>query len=67
MRILIIAVFGILSYLIVFFAGYFMFVSEEDSETVLNSTLKKFLENRSEDKSAEKLSLANQGDAPPPK
>ena len=67
MRIAIIAVVGILFYLLVLVPGYFLFVSEDDAESVVTEKLAELLESGSLEKSAEKLTLANPGDAPPPK
>ena len=67
MRIAIIAVIGILSYLLVLVPGYFLFVSEDDAESVVTETLGELLKSSSTAKSAEKLPLTNPGDPPPPK
>ena len=67
MRIAIIAVVGILSYLLVMVPGYFLFVSEDDDESSVTETLAELFESGSADKSAENLPLTNPGDAPPPK
>ena len=67
MRIAIIAVVGILSYLLVLVPGYFLFVSEDDTESTVTETLGKLLGSSSSDKSAEEPPLTNPGDAPPPK
>jgi hypothetical protein len=66
MRITIIAVVGILSYLLVLLPGYFLFVSEDD-ESAVTETLAELPESNLAAKSAEKLPLTNPGDAPPPK
>ncbi|MEC7887800.1 MAG: hypothetical protein VYD14_09150 [SAR324 cluster bacterium] len=67
MRITIIAVVGILSYLLVLLPGYFLFFSEDDAKSEVTELLTKVFESGSGDKSAEKLPLTNPGDAPPPK
>ena len=67
MRIVIIIVFGILSYLLVFLPGYFLFVLEDGEESVVTETLAELFNSSSESKSAEKMPLTNPGDAPPPK
>jgi|TARA_B110000211_G_scaffold223152_1_gene272669 hypothetical protein len=67
MRITIIAVVGILSYLLVLLPGYFLFVSEDDDESAVTETLAELPESNLAAKSAEKLPLTNPGDAPPPK
>jgi len=66
MRIAIIAVVGILSYLLVLLPGYFLFVSA-DEETTVTETLAELPESSSTAKTTEKLPLSNPGDAPPPK
>ena len=67
MRIVIIIVFGILSYLLVLLPGYFLFVLEDGEESVVTETLAELFNSSSESKSAEKMPLTNPGDAPPPK
>ena len=67
MRITIIAVVGILSYLLVLLPGYFLFFSEDDAKSEVTELLTKVLESGSGAKSSEKLTLTNPGDAPPPK
>ena len=67
MRIVIIIFFGILSYLLVLLPGYFFFVSEDGEESVVTETLVELFNSGSVTKSAEKMSLSNPGDAPPPK
>ena len=66
MRILIIIFCGILSYIIVLSAGYFLFLPEDDRESVLTKKLNEIVEKRSSSKqSEEELSLSNPGNAPP--
>ena len=67
MRITIIAVVGILSYLLVLLPGYFLFVSADDEESTVTESLAELLESSSTAKTTEKLPLTNPGDAPPPK
>ncbi len=67
MRITIIAVVGILSYLLVLLPGYFLFFAEDDAKSEVTELLTKVLESGSGAKSDEKLPLTNPGDAPPPK
>ena len=67
MRIVIIIFFGILSYLLVLLSGYYLFVLEDDEESVVTETLAEIFNSSSVSKSAEKMSLTNPGDAPPPK
>ena len=65
MRIAIIAVVGILSYLLVLLPGYFLFVSADDEESAVTETLAEFPASSSVDKTTEKLPLTNPGEAPP--
>ncbi len=67
MRIVIIIVFGILSYLLVLLPGYFLFVLEDDEESVVTETLAELFNSSSVSKSADKMPLTNPGDAPPTK
>ena len=67
MRIAIIAVVGILSYLLVFLPGYFLFVSVDEEESAVSETLAEIPVSSSEAKTREKLPLVNPGEAPPPK
>ena len=67
MRIALIAVVGILSYLLVLLPGYFLFVSADDEESAVTETLAELPESSSTAKTTEKLPLSNPGDAPPPK
>ena len=67
MRIVIIIVFGILSYLLVFLPGYFLFVLKDGEESVVTETLAELFNSSSESKSAETTPLTNPGAAPPPK
>ena len=67
MRIVIIIVFGILSYLLVFLPGYFLFVLEDGEESVVTETLAELFNSSSESNSAETMPLTNPGDAPRPK
>ena len=65
MRITIIAVVGILSYLLVLLPGYFLFVSADDDESAVTETLTEMSVNSSTAKRTEKLPLTNPGEAPP--
>ena len=68
MRILMIIFCGILSYIIVFSAGYFLFLHEDDRESVLTKKINEIVEMRSSSKQSEgEISLSNPGDAPPVK
>ena len=67
MRIAIISVVGILSYLLVFLPGYFLFVSVDEEESGVSETLAELPASISADKTSEKLPLINPGEAPPPK
>ena len=67
MRIVIIIVFGILSYLLVLLPGYFLFVLEDGEESVVTETLAELFNSSSESKSTETMPMTNPGDAPPPK
>tara|TARA_B100001142_G_scaffold161803_1_gene161960 strand:+ start:224 stop:427 length:204 start_codon:yes stop_codon:yes gene_type:complete len=67
MRIVIIIVFGILSYLLVLLPGYFLFVLEDGEKSVVTETLAELFNSSSESKSAETMPMTNPGDAPPPK
>jgi len=67
MRIVIIIVFGILSYLLVLLPGYFLFVLEDGEKSVVTETLAELFNSSSESKSAEIMPMTNPGDAPPPK
>ena len=67
MRVVIIAFFGILSYFIVLLPGYFLFVSEDNSESVVSKIIVELFEGSSSTKSSEKLSLTNPGEEPLPK
>ncbi|MBC8259042.1 MAG: hypothetical protein H8E38_08495 [SAR324 cluster bacterium] len=67
MRIAIIAVIGILSYLIVLLPGYFFIVPQTpDEEPADNKTITKVTQEK-DSKKQSKLTIANPGDAPPPK
>ena len=63
----IVVVVGILSYLLVLLPGYFLFVSTDDEESTVNESLAEPPESSSTNKTTEKLTLTNPGDAPPPK
>ena len=65
MRIAIIAVVGILSYLLVLLPGYFLFVSVDDKESVLSETPVELPASSSAAKTTEKMPLTNPGKAPP--
>ncbi|MBC8220798.1 MAG: hypothetical protein H8E67_09570 [Proteobacteria bacterium] len=65
MRIAIIAVVGILSYLLVLLPGYFLFVSADDEESAVTETLAELPASSSTVKETEKLPLTNPGEAPP--
>jgi hypothetical protein len=65
MRIAMIAVVGILSYLLVFLPGYFLFVSADEEESAVTETLAELPASSSTAKTTEKLPLTNPGDAPP--
>ena len=67
MRITIIVVVGILSYLLVLLPGYFLFVSTDDEESTVTESLGELPDSSSKTKTTEKLTLSNPGDAPPPK
>ena len=67
MRIAIIAVVGILSYLLVFLPGYFLFVSVDEEESAVIETLAEHPVSSSAAKTTEKLPLINPGEAPSPK
>ena len=64
MRITIIAVVGILSYMFVLLPGYFLFVSEDEKESAITETLAELPANSSSAKTAVKLPLINPGEAP---
>ena len=65
MRIVIIAVVGILSYLLVFLPGYFKFVSVDEEESAVTETLAELPASSSTAKTTEKPPLNNPGEAPP--
>lgn len=65
MRIAIILIFGILSYLLVFLPGYFLFLPEGDN-SISEKKLKQITQEEPA-KKKEKLPLKNPGDEPPPK
>jgi hypothetical protein len=65
MRIAIIAVVGILSYLLVLLPGYFLFVSADEEESAVTETLAELPASSSTTKTTEKLPLTNPGEAPP--
>ena len=65
MRIAIIAVVGILSYLFVLLPGYFLFVSSDDEESAVTETLAELPASSSTAKTTEKLPLSNPGEPPP--
>ena len=67
MRITLIVVVGILSYLLVLLPGYFLFVSTDGEESSVTESLVELSESSSATKTTEKLTLTNPGDAPPPK
>ena len=67
MRIAIIAIAGILSFLLVFLPGYFLLIVPGDEEmTSDNETMTEETESAAA-KTTEKFPLTNPGDAPPPK
>ena len=66
MRIAIIVIIGILAYLIVFIPGYFFIVPDEKEKLSDNKTSFQVKAEKIAKKSSEP-SLANPGDAPPPK
>jgi len=65
MKIVIILLFGILSYLIVLIPGYFLFFSE-GTDIFPNKDINKISSEDSDNK-AKQLPLKNPGDEPPPK
>ena len=65
MRITIIAVVGILSYLLILLPGYFLFVSGDAEKPEASVTSTEKTDNTSVAKLAEKPPLANPGEAPP--
>jgi hypothetical protein len=65
MRIAIIAVVGILSYLLVLLPGYFLFVSAAEEESAVTETLTELPASSSTAKTTGKLPLTNPGEAPP--
>ena len=65
MRIAIITVVGILSYLLVLLPGYFLFVSADEEESAVTETLAELPGTSSTAKTTEKLPLTNPGEAPP--
>ena len=65
MRIAMIAVVGILSYLLVLLPGYFLLVSVDEEESAVTETLAKLPASSSTAKTLEKLPLTNPGEAPP--
>ena len=65
MRIAVIAIVGILSYLLVFLPGYFLFVSGDAEKPEASVTSTEKTDNTSVAKLAEKPPLANPGEAPP--
>ena len=67
MRITIIVVVGILSYLLVLLPSYFLFVSTDDEDSTVTESLAELPESSSTTKTIQKLTLTNPGDAPPPK
>ena len=67
MRIAIIAVVGILSYLLVLLPGYFLLVSEDEEESAVTETLVELPTSSATAKTTKKLPLTNPGEAPPPK
>ena len=66
MRIAIIIIIGIFTYLIVFIPGYFFIVPDETEKLPDNKTSVQLQADSSAEKSSEQP-LANPGDAPPPK
>ena len=65
MRIAIIALVGILSYLLLLLPGYFLFVPADEKESAVTETLAELPASSSADKTTEKLPLTNPGEAPP--
>ena len=65
MRIAIIAIVGILSYLLVLLPGYFLFVSADEEESAVTETLAELPASSSTAKTTVKLPLTNPGEAPP--
>ena len=64
MRITIIAVVGIISYLLVLLPGYFLFVSENEEKSMITETLVELPASSSTPKKTPKLTLNNPGEAP---
>ena len=64
MRITIIAVVGILSYLLILLPGYFLFVLEDEEESAITKTLVEQPASSSTVKTTAKLPLINPGEAP---
>ena len=65
MRIVLIAVVGIFSYLLVLLPGYFLLVSADDEESAVTEAMAELPASSSTAKMNEKLPLTNPGDAPP--
>ena len=66
MRIAIIVIIGIFAYLIVFIPGFFLIVPDETEKLSDNKTSVQLQADSTAEKSS-KQSIANPGDAPPPK
>ena len=66
MRIAIIVIIGIFAYLIVFIPGYFFIVTDETDKLSDNKTSLQFQADSTAEKSSEQT-IANPGNAPPPK
>ena len=64
MRIIIIAVVGILSYLLVLLPGYYLFVSEDDEGSAITEIPTELPSSSSKVKTTAKLPLTNPGEAP---
>ena len=66
MRIAIIVIIGIFAYLIVLIPGYFFFVPDETEKLSDNNTSVRLKADSTAEKSSDQT-IANPGDAPPPK
>ena len=64
MRITIIAVVGIISYLLVLLPGYFYFFLEDEGKSVITETLVEIPASSSKAKTTAKMPLTNPGEAP---
>ena len=60
-----IAVVGILSYLLVLLPGYFLFISSDDKHSAVNESLAELPASSSAAKKTEEIPLTNPGEAPP--